>query len=169
MASYYVDTNKTIYASTHTFVPTLLFGNAEQTWLGLQDLADLAGQSTVYVNHIKCEWKGTASSGGAGESFGWILAGIVPYDLANSAPSNYSGYQDLKGFPLRDGKKFWYSYTGDTGNSNNRSTASVSWRPKRGRRLLINREQAVAFTLYNDAGQPVTGYMSITLQLKRAG
>lgn len=66
----YIDENETIYASEHIFVPSLVAGNNEQVWLGLADIPDLSGQSKVFINSVRCEWKGSASSGGAGESFG---------------------------------------------------------------------------------------------------
>ena len=56
MADYYVDNNSTIYASareqigdTQSGLPT---GNAMHVSLGLSDLTDLSGQSSIYVNKI---------------------------------------------------------------------------------------------------------------------
>jgi len=170
MADYYVDNNKTIYATQRAFTPALSGGNGFRTYLGLQDLTDLSGQSTIFVNWVRFEWSGHASQGGVGESYGSTFAGILPYDIASDALSHQQRkeldtFQDVKGWPIKNSKRFYYSYTGSNENSNNASKTIFTYNPKNA--LVLNREQALFFIVYNEYGQDISGLLSITAQLKR--
>ncbi len=170
MTDYYVDNNKTIYATARVFNNGIVAGGAFRTYIGLQDLADLAGQSTVFVNWVRFEWQGHATNGGVGESYGHSVAGILPYDVAAAAAAatdynKYEDFQEVKGWPIKNSRREYYSYTGSSGNSLNSSKTIFTYNPKNA--LLINREQALYFAIFNEYGQDISGVISITCQLKR--
>lgn len=167
MADVYIDNNQTIYAVQRVFQGSIASGASISTYTGLQDWLDLSGQSTVFVNYLHFECWGTAENGGVGESHGHMISGIVPWDYRVGGPSRIEDFQLIKGWPFKNCKKFYYAYTGDTGNSANTFRMSFTWRPKKGRPLLINREQAVYVNVFNTYGQPIQGLVSITGQFKR--
>lgn len=170
MADYYVDNNETIYATQRSFVPTMAAGNQTKTYLGLADLTDLSGQSTMFVNWVRFEWWGHASQGGVGESYGHTVAAILPRSIgtAAGAAGNYhdlADFQVIKGWPIKNSKRFYYSYCGTSNNSNNISRTVFTYNPKN--TLVLNRDQVLYLVLDNNYGQPISGLLSIVAQLKR--
>lgn len=165
MAQYYVDNNKQIYATVRSFSPSTVAGASTKNSLKIADLADLSGQSTVFVNWLRFEYQGTAANGGVGESYGHMIAGIVPRAFTGSSFEWYTDFQNFKGWPLKNSVRFYHAYTGNTANSGNRIRIVFTYRPKKA--LLINREQAIVFQVHNEYGQEITGLLSLVAQLKR--
>lgn len=149
-------------------------GTAFACRLGPQDVTNLVGINEVFVNWVRFEFDGSAINGGVGESFGFMTPGILPYDLAleganlGPAPACYhlwSEYDDIRGWPINRGKKWYYAYTGDTGNSNNRVRMVFTYSPTKS--LILNRTQALYMTMHNSYGQGVEGICSITASFKK--
>lgn len=166
MADVYVDNNETIYATVKQFNSSLTAGGSVDTFLSLEEL-DMSGTSKVFINWLRFEFKGVVAQGGVGESWGSSLAAIMPRDDADSV-INYpylASFQDLKAWPLKNSKKFYYAYAGDTANSNNEVRTIFTYKPREA--LLINRRQAIYFIMKNEYGQPIDGLMTIQAQLKR--
>ncbi len=170
MADWYIDNNKTIYATSRSGnISGLTAGQTSSIYLGLPDITDLPGQSTVFVNWVRFEANITVQNGGVGESFGWSIASVLPYDLASAvgaAYPQYVSYLDLKGWPLKNSKRLYWTYSGDTANSANTTRTVYTFRPRKS--LKINRNQALYFGLYNEYGQPINGMINMVAQFKRA-
>lgn len=164
MADYYVDNNDTIYASVKTFTNGTIAGSNTQTQLELDDIPIVSGQSSVFVNSLRIQFQGTAASGGVGESYGWLMAGIVPAD-SGLVFDQFIDFQDIKGWPIKGSKKYYHAYTGDTANSGNRINLIHTYKPRRS--LLINRNQKILISIYNSYGQNITGLLSMVAQFKR--
>ena len=169
LADYYIDNNGSIYASSKSFSSGVASGQSYRNWIGVSNISELSGQSTLYVNYVHAEFKGTASSGGTGESYGWTITGVLPQDvIALSTPDTLASFQDLKGWPFKNSKKYYYAYTGDPGNSGNQIRTSYTWRPKRGRSLQINRQQAIYTAFHNNYGATMgSGVLLLTVQFRR--
>ena len=142
--------------------------------LGAQDVTNLVGINEVFVNWVRFEFNGVGVTGGVGESHGFMVPGILPYDLAlegaNLAgpPAAYhlwSNYDDIRGWPLNRGKRYYYCYTGDPGNSGNRVRMVYTYRPKKV--LILNRTQALYMTIQNSYGQGLEGIASIVASFKK--
>lgn len=165
MAQYYVDNNKQIYVTRRSFSTQTSANQAMKNSLTIDDLTDLSGQSTVFVNWLRFEFQGTAETGGLGESYGHMICGIVPYSAKTTDFEWYGDFQTYKGWPLKNGVRFFHAYTGNVGNSGNRIRMVYTFRPKKV--LVINRKQAIIWQVWNEYGQPITGLMSLVAQLKR--
>lgn len=143
-------------------------GSNLHTYLGPQDVPKLVGTSKVYVNKVRFEFQGIVVNGGVGESYGFMTCGILPYDIASAigtAMPIWSDYDDVRGWPINMGKRFYFAYAGDTANSNNGIRCVITYSPKGA--LLINREQALFLNMYNQYGQPINGHISICASFKR--
>jgi len=167
MADTYIDNNETIYSSVKLFAPAVAAGSHMHTYLDIDSISQLSGQSTVFVNWCRFEFQGTVENGGVGVSYGNMLAGIVPFDqrTATYPKPDYADYLDVKGWPLKNSKKFYYAYAGDTANSGNMIRMVHTFKPRKA--LLINRQQSIVVTFDNTYGQPVKGFLTITAQFKR--
>ena len=163
---YYYDVNETIYASSSIGAATTLAGSTYQLDLGLQDLTDLSGQSSVFVNKVRFKVIGTALNGtgtGADYSYGHMVCGVIPSDLLNTDFDIFSMFQDYKAWPLKMGKDFYYQRT--DGFMNNGFRMSYTFRPRKA--LLLNREQSLVLALTNVFGNNIEHNSSITAQFKR--
>ncbi len=166
MTDYYVDNNKTIYVTEKSFGGLYPAGSKQDVTVGIPDIPILTAQSTVFVNSIRFESVTTVQSGGVGEAYGWTLAGIMPRALATGAGAgSLTDYLEIKGWPLKNSKRFWMCYAGDTGNSANTFRTVYTWKPKEA--LLINRDQSIYFSNKNHHGNSVQTLLSIVAQLKR--
>lgn len=170
MTDYYYDNNDTIYATDRELHLNTTAGNSIRLHLGLSDLTELSGQSTVFVNKVVCKYRGYGHKGGVNQTYGSMVCGIVPASVAGSGtPSDtktLGNYQDIRGWPLKNGKQHYYAYTGslDT-NFLNSVSMSFTYRPKKA--LLLNRDQRIIMTVTNAYGVNITGLLSMELQLKR--
>jgi len=160
---YYYDNNETIYASSSGVV-TSASGSTVQTSLGLEDLTDLSGQSTVFVNKVRFKCIGTIEEGTASQdySYGHMVCGVIPADLVNTDFDLLSVYQDYRAWPLKMGKDFYFQRE-NTMNTGFRM--SVTFTPRKA--LLLNREQLLVMCFTNGFGLTVQHYDSITAQFKR--
>lgn len=163
---YYYDVNETVYASSSIGAATITSGGTYQLDLGLQDLTDLSGQSTIFVNKVRFKVMGTALNGtgtGQGYSYGDMVCGIIPSDLLNTDFDLLSMYQDYKAWPLKMGKDFYYQRTDGFMNSGFRM--SYTYSPRKA--LLLNREQSLVLCLTDRFGENIQFNASITAQFKR--
>jgi len=165
----YVDpTTKVIQASNWTYQQSRLAGENMHTWLGPQDVPHITGTSEVFVNKVRFEFQGSVHIGGLYESYGFMVAGILPYDIASSVsgtPVIWSDYDDLKGWPINMGKRFYYALAQTANNSNNGIRMILTYSPRKS--LILNREQALFVMVYNHYGQPIDGHLSVSASFKR--
>jgi len=163
MADYYIDDNETIYASDVDYTSTNT-GLSDYVTLGLSDLTELPGQSTWFINKIHFQYRGFVQTPNS-EGYGHVLAGVVRRDItAATAYDNYSDFQDVKGFPLKGTKKYFW-YVMDPANFGSVISVSSTWTPRKA--LLLNREQDIIFTVKNTLGSSLQGILSIIVQAKR--
>lgn len=162
MTDVYIDDNETIYASDYTLHVTAS-GTSDQTAIGLSDLVELPGTSKWFINKVVFAYQGNCT--GASDGRGHILGGVVRRDLvAGTNFDNYTDYQDIKGFPLKGSKKFFW-YTTDPLSTMNGIKYVHTWTPRKA--LLLNREQDIVCCIKNHAGSDLTGVLSIVVQAKR--
>jgi len=171
MVTYYYDNNKTIYCAERELqVNVAAAASSVQMDLGLANLPDLSGQSTVFVNKIMITAKGYGHIGGVNRGYGTLTCGIVPTDLAAGTMfEGYSSFQDVKGWPLKNGLKYYVVFcnTSPSGSDMNRISLSYTYTPKKA--LVLNREQSVIANFHNTYGVNCDVLLTIALQLKRAG
>jgi len=143
-------------------------GSNMHTFLSPRDVPNLSGTAKVFVNKVRFEFQGIVVNGGVGESYGFMTCSILPYDIASAIGTNmpiWSDYDDVRGWPINMGKRFYFAYAGDTANSRNGIRMVLTYSPRKA--LIINREQALFLNIYNAYGQPITGHLSICASLKR--
>jgi hypothetical protein len=167
MVTSYIDNNKTIYTQDKSLNINITAGSYVNLSLGLQDIPQLSGQSTVYVNKVFAKFKGYAHSGGANQSYGSFTVGVVPEDIRNLPWTGLASFMDYQAFPLKNGSNYWWAYSGDAGNPINTVSSSFTYSPRK--TLVINREQVIVANINHLYGVNVTGLLSLRLQLKRAG
>ena len=161
---YYVDNNETIYASENAY-NAILAGNSLETKIGLQDLTDLTGQSTVFVNKIRFEFEGTCLDDEPNYSWGHIVCGIAPEGYATTL-SFFDRYQTIKGWPFKMAKKYYHVANSNfASGSRNKIRMVHTFTPRDA--LLVNREQEIVLCTTNRFGASIAGLNSIVLQLKR--
>lgn len=178
---YYVDDNETIYVSqTNNFsnVSPASWTANNYTHISLQDLtalADLSGQSTVFVNKVvfKFQLQGNFGTGspltyGSGD----FIAGIVPYDLLGTDEFfTLASFQDVKGWPIKGSRGYYFVSPLDNmgasqdGLSDQWFRFQLTYKPRKA--LLINRNQAIVFSWKGYSGVSVTGNTNISATLKR--
>lgn len=169
MADYYTDNNKTIYASEDDYSALIPIGNSLETKLSLQDLTDLSGQSTVFVNWIRFEFKGTVATVAtpAASAHGWMVAGIAPNGYA-TALSYYNRYQSIKGWPLKNSKRFFSCFRQtSSADAGTQIRMVYTFRPRKA--LKLNREQDIVLVTTNSGTSinDIQGLNSIVVQYKR--
>ena len=167
---YYYDNNETIYASEHFLFQNQAMGTNNQITLGLQDLTDLSGQSTIFVNKIKFKVRGSgiADSGTGTYCYGLMTAGIIPADLINTDFELMQTYQDYRAWPIKLGKDFFYQRVDSVSNTQPMATGfsmSLTYTPRKA--LLLNREQLIALCVTPEYGVNTQFIASIYLQAKR--
>ena len=166
--SYVDNTTRVIQASNWTWSNGLNAGVNMHTWISPRDVPNLSGTAKVFVNKVRFEFQGVVQNGGVGESYGFMVAGILPYDIASDVATDvdiWSDFDDLRGWPINLGKRFYFAYAGDTANSNNGIRMIMTYSPKKA--LIINREQALFLNIYPQYGQPINGHLSIIASMKR--
>lgn len=172
----YFDLNDTIYtmlaASNNLNSPS-----SKVLTFGLSDMAELPGQSSIYVNSLTFKLQGFTTGGvspGADAQGQWV-AGIIQRDLVNSQTFNdVKDFQDYLGWPLKMCYGYWLvqgnhgssnSATADWPRSGNAFSITKTFKPRKA--LLLNREQNIVLTLQNVAGDQIYTKMSICGQFKR--
>ncbi len=158
MAEVYVDDNKTIYAYESVKeigVAPLSSGNVT---LGLDDMTDLSGQSTIIINRVHFSVvgfiDGTATPNAVGAFF--ALGGIAPIGYITpsggiSNLGNVSDYQQLKGWPLKGVQRYGVGRmdtpTHAINQANTKASFSKTWTPSRKNALALNRGQEIVFNV----------------------
>jgi len=168
MTDYYYDNNDTIYATDRMLSIGQAAGVSVKLHTGLSDLLELPGQSTVFVNKIVFKYRGYAHTGGVNQTYGAMVCGIVPTSVAvgpAAAVETLSLYQDIRGWPIKNGKQHYYAYSGITASPLREIRMSLTYRPKKA--LLLNRDQRIVLCIANAYGVNITGLLQIELQLKR--
>ena len=169
---YYYDVNDTIYATSSIGAAGITAGSTYQLDLGLQDLTDLSGQSSIFVNKVRFKVIGTSLNGtstGPEYSYGHMVCGVVPSDLLNTDFDLLSVFQDYKAWPMKMGKDFFYQRMGphasNDSNMQNGFRMSYTFSPRKA--LLLNREQSIVMCISNSYGNNIEFNASITGQFKR--
>lgn len=177
MANYYVDTNKTIYAYHAVKQLGVATGSSANATLGLDDLTDLSGQSTIIINRIHFQVVSFVDATVAANSItsGFALGGVAPagYISASGGVSNLqnvSDYQDLEGWPLKGVMRYLVSkQPGAIPDNLMRSSFSKTYTPSRkgkNKGLALHRGQEIVFnvrTVHEEADY----YLSIVLEARR--
>lgn len=176
---YYIDDNETIYATVALAGATASVGTGDNITFSIDDLTELSGQSTVYVNMVKFRFDAYNSNrADVSESMVYCVGGIVPdgtiSDYNNGLP-RLTDYQQIKGWPLKG--CFGYASIGrgssaaagyqNTGNYQ-KVSFQKTYRPRKA--LLISRLQVITFNvslISNFSGENADGLLSMELQLKR--
>lgn len=175
---YYIDDNETIYVSDRETL-SLTPGNKGSIFCGIDDIDDLSGQSTVFLNKVRFHVSGWIDPDGSdlNNTFLFMLAGVIPQGSygTSTAPGKLEDYQELKGFPL----KGCYGYAStlkprdvtvpeeNWQQVNNFVSWSRTYRPRKA--LLLSRLQELCFTVYNasSSGSDVSVWATIEVQFKR--
>ena len=109
---YYIDDNETIYASVILAGATASAGTGDNITFSIDDLTELSGQSTVYVNMVKFRFDAyNENRADVSKSIAYCVAGIVPVGTIpdfNNGLAKLEDYQQIKGWPL----KGCYGYEG---------------------------------------------------------
>lgn len=163
-ADYYVDDLEMIYASENAY-NAILPGASMETKIGLQDLTDLSGQSTVFVNKIRFQFEGVCMDDGVNYSWGHMVCGVAPEGYGTTL-SFFDRYQSLKGWPFKMAKKYYHVANGNfASGSRNKINLVHTFTPRKA--LKINRGQEIVMCTTNRFGANIAGLNSVVLQLKR--
>ncbi len=165
---YYVDNNGRIQVSVDQLDTSVTVGQKHRIHFALQNLTDLSGQSTVFVNKINFKVETVSPSGGSTDYFvGHILAGVIPQDLVSTNFSELSDYKTVKGWPIPMTKKYIMNSSGHDQASDVPLVARMThtYTPKS--TLLVNREQAIQLCFVNDYGDAQSVSLSMQLSLAR--
>ena len=174
----YVDDNETIYVSDWS-VLILNPGIKGSMFTGLDQIDELPGQSTVFVNKIRfhaCGWIDPDGSD-LNNTTAYMLAGVVPEGefSSSNAPGELDDYQTIKGFPLKN--CFGYASTLKPRDAqvteenwqqvNNYFSWTRTYSPRKA--LLLSRLQEICFTVFNadSTGSDLRAWVNVEMQLKR--
>jgi hypothetical protein len=159
-------TNDMIYTQNRTINSSLNATDSMKLDFGLSDMAELPGQSSIYVN--KLHFKLTIfmeDPDNTSYQEGKFVAGIVPRDAVNLGFETVKDFQDYMAWPLKGVGGYNMTSPGAyTGNGV--SNFSFTYTPRRV--LLINREQNIIFTYTSGSGPEVSVMISCYGQFKRA-
>lgn len=175
MVSYYVDENKTIYAHVSDKETSVVAGDSANVTLGLADLLDLTGQSTIIVNRIHfgviCFVNSAVPIYQTATAF--VLGGIVPVGYPSptggaSNVANFGDYQEIKGWPLKGVSKTLSAMpSGQTyANSIERTSYHKTWTPSRKNALALNRGQEIVLNVQTNH-ETLNYVLSINLEARR--
>ncbi len=105
MANFYIDDSGLIYAE-QTAVNSTAVGTTDSTNLGLNDAPATSTMSTWLINSIKFNVMGYIDPAGpaVGDGEFSIIAGILQTGITPQ-PDSLDDFQDLKGWPLKNGWK----------------------------------------------------------------
>ncbi len=158
--SYYYDENKTIYANSSDLELAVAAGASANVTLGLDDLTELSGQSTILINRIHFQVTMYVDFTVLPDSLvtATVLGGITPAGFINptGTPSNLanlSDYQEIKGWPLKGVQRFLTCRQPNHGsptpatNSLIKASFSKTWTPSRKNALALNRGQEIVLNV----------------------
>lgn len=160
-------TNDVIYSSNRGIQSSLSASASHKLDFGLSDMAELPGQSTIYVNKLKFVVRILIEDPSAASwQEGKFCAGIVPRDAVGAGYEQLADFQDYMAWPLKGcvGFNFTPPFNQSTGQQMSSFTMTYSPRDS----LLINREQNIILTYRNTTGPDVTCFLSCVGQFKRA-
>lgn len=158
-------TNDVIYSQNRTINSSLNSATSMKLDFGLSDMAELPGQSTIYVN--KLHFKLTIfqeDPDNPSYQEGKFCAGIVPRDAVSAGYETVKDFQDYMAWPLKG--VVGYNLTPPRIGGNGVSSFSFTYRPRDA--LLINREQNIIFTYTSNTGPEVSVMIQCLGQFKRA-
>ena len=173
----YVDENKTIYAYNDVRAIGVASGVSGNVTLGLDDLTDLSGQSTIIINRIHFLVTGyvdTTVAPNTVSSF-FALGGIAPagFITASGAISNLgnvSDYQEVKGWPLKGVQKFCAARQDALAPVEqgmiSKASFSKTWTPSRKNALALNRGQEIVLNARSN-GIEWDYFLSIVIEARR--
>lgn len=164
---WYIDTNGLIYG-THYRSAVLGAGLTSAVDLGLKDITTSLPQTTVATIMIdKIRFKVSAVlGGGLTDAVLTAQAGVKPTTVLGSTLAQITDYQDIQGWPIKDGYTIVEANTLHAGSS-----GIVSWtytyKPKN--KLALNRLQDVNLCIKAEIGSFAASLSSIWIQGKRGG
>jgi len=160
-------TNDVIYSQNRTIQGSLSAGSAMKLDFGLSDMAELPGQSTIYVNKLHFRVNILMEDPAAASyQEGKFVAGIVPRDAVSAGYETVKDFQDYMAWPLKGCVGFNMTPPFGLSTGQQMSTFSFTYRPRDS--LLINREQNIIWTYKSNSGPDVTVSLSCIGQFKRA-
>ena len=165
----YFDNNSTIYASKDTRLSALAVGTSDIVSLGLGEFVELPGQSTMFVNKINFTLTGFQPQGGTTDYvLGHIICGIVPTsEVGVTDFKDYSDFQDLKAWPIKNSKKYFGNTSGHGSVTDTPQNLRMSFTYTPKSALLLNRSQSIIMTICNDYGDEIYGVAAIDLTARR--
>ena len=169
MVDYYYDVNDQVYFADREFNLNITQNTGRGLAIGLGDLPELPGQSSLFINKVRFQFEGWGNTGGVAYSYGHMVAGVIPKDLAVNDFKYLQDFQDFMAWPMGRngvGYRYYLSHSNNGGNSADKINLVYTYTPKKA--LLLNREQDLMVGIFNDAGTNIGGLLSIVVQAKRA-
>lgn len=177
MAEYYVDENKTIYAYVSDRETGVAQGSSANVTLGLDDLIDLSGQSTIIINRVHFSVTGFVDSTVTPNSVSafFACAGVAPAGYISptggvSNLGNVSDYQEVKGWPLKGAHRYGVAKQDPLAPVEQsiltKASFTKTWTPSKKNALALNRGQELvlnARSAYNEWDY----FLSIVLEARR--
>jgi hypothetical protein len=157
-------TNDVIYSQNRTIQTSLSAGASMKLDFGLSDMAELPGQSTVFVNKLKFQVTVIPEFTLSFQD-GTFCAGIVPRDAVGAGYETVKDFQDYMAWPLKGCVGFNITPGISVIPGGRVSTFSMTYSPRKA--LLINREQNIIFTYKSEGGGDVTVMLNCMGQFKR--
>jgi len=177
MAEMYVDENKTIYAYDSKRQLGVASGSSANITLGLDDLTDLSGQSTIIINRIHFLVTAFIDSTVIPSTVSafFALGGIAPAGFVSASGGvsnlgNVSDYQEVKGWPLKGVQKYGVARQDALAPVEQglitKSSFSKTWTPSRKNALALNRGQEIVLNV-RSAYSEWDYFLSIILEARR--
>jgi hypothetical protein len=164
---WYVDTNGVIYG-THYRSTALGAGATSAVDMGLKDITVSLPNSTVatiMVDVIKFRVQAVIAPGIV-DAYLSIQTGVKPINVLGSGLGQVTDYQDIQGWPLKNGYALVETNVEHPGSSGMLSW-SFTYKPKN--KLALNRLQDINCCIKAEGGSFVNSLSSIWLQGKRGG
>lgn len=164
---WYIDTNGTIYG-THFRSTALGAGLTSAVDLGLKDITASLPDTTVATIMIdKLKFRVQASiAPPLTDAYLSCQAGIKPTTITGSTLAQVTDYQDIQGWPLKDGYSLVNANVEHPGSSGLLSW-TYTYKPRNA--LALNRLQDVNLCIKSEGGSFVNTLCSIWIQGKRGG
>lgn len=165
--TYYIQpTGDLIYTQLKVADANVASGSSASLTFGLEDIADLPGQSTWFVNRLHFQLHVVTELDGidTGITQGRFMAGIIPRGEALTVFNDLGDFEDLIAWPLK-GVMGYTAQQGSENPANNKSTVSRTYSPRDV--LVLNRGQNITWAWYNIDGPDCWVMMSIIGQFKR--
>jgi len=150
MAKFYIDDSGLLYAENSALASTAV-NTTDRCRLNLNDAPALSTMSTWLINSIRFSYQGYIDPSGPAVNSGTasVIAGISPEDMASPYPKDLDDFQEIKGWPLKNGYRNFYRENTPQKNS---ISWTHTWKPSRGNHLALNRLQDILLTFSSESG-----------------